>query len=113
MICISIPANCIPDEEKHEVEVPIYVKGQFKKFTKNKFVSLVPDLVLDDAYDPDNFFVEMSGNEFIKLLERDILPKWASPQTLLEWSNASCTVSEDRKVTWVRVKDTQLQALHY
>ena len=40
MIRISIPADYIPDDEKHEVEVPIYVKGQFVKFNKNKFVSL-------------------------------------------------------------------------
>ena len=75
MIRISIPADYIPNDEKHEVEVPIYVKGQFVKFNKNKFVSLTSDLVLDDAYDPDNFFIEMSGNEFVKLIERDILPK--------------------------------------
>ena len=109
MIRISIPADYIPDDEKHEVEVPIYVKGQFVKFNKNKFVSLTTDLVLDDAYDPDNFFIEMSGNEFVKLIERDILPKWASPELLVECSDASCTIV-GRKITWV--KNNQLQVLH-
>lgn len=110
MIRISIPADYIPNDEKHEVEVPIYVKGQFVKFRKNKFVSLVPDLVLDDAYDPDNFFLEVSGNEFVKLIERDILPKWASPELLVECSDASCTIA-GRKITWV--KNNQLQVLHH
>jgi len=109
MIRISIPASVIPDSEKHEVEVSIYVKGQFVKFNKNKFVSLTSDLVLDDAYDPDNFFIEMSGNEFVKLIERDILPKWASPELLVECSTASCTIT-GRKITWV--KNNQLQVLH-
>ena len=111
MICISIPSSVIPQDEKHEVEVPIYVKGQFVKFRKNKFVSLTADLVLDDAYDPDNFFLEMSGNEFVKLIERDILPKWASPHLLLEWSNANCTIDTNRKIKWI--KNNQLQVLHH
>ena len=109
MIRISIPADYIPNDEKHEVEVPIYVKGQFVKFNKNKFVSLTSDLVLDDAYDPNNFFIEMSGNEFVKLIERDILPKWAWPELLVECSTAKCMI-HGRKITWI--KGNQLQVLH-
>ena len=113
MIRISIPADYIPDDEKHEVEVPIYVKGQFVKFKNVVYVSLTDQLVLDNAYDPNNFFIELSGNEFVKLIERDILPNWASPQDLVNWSTASCTVDSNRKITWVRVKsNTQLHALH-
>jgi len=51
----------------------------------------------------------MSGNEFVKLIERDILPKWASPELLVECSTASCTIT-GRKITWV--KNNQLQVLH-
>ena len=100
MIRISIPASVIPDSEKHEVDTPIYVKGQFSKFSKNLYVSLTPEFVLDDKYDPDNFYIEVSGNEFMKLVERDILPKWATPELLIEWSNAKCKLSPDRKVIW-------------
>ena len=112
MIYLSIPAEYIPDSEKHEVETPIYVKGQFHKFENVCFVSLTSELILDNAYDSNNFFIALSGNEFGKLIERDILPNWASPQDLVNWSTASCTVDSNRKITWIRVKsNTQLHAL--
>lgn len=112
MIYLSIPAEYIPDSEKHVIETPIYVKGQFSKFENVCFVSLTSELILDNAYDPNNFFIALSGNEFGKLIERDILPNWASPQDLIDWSTASCTVDSNRKITWVRVKsNTQLHAL--
>ena len=113
MIYLSIPAEYIPNSEKHEIETPIYVKGQFTKFENICFVSLTSELTLDNAYDPNNFFIALSGNEFGKLIERDILPNWVSPQDLIDWSTASCTVDSNRKITWVRVKsNTQLHALH-
>ena len=112
MIYLSIPAEYIPTEEQHVMEAPIYVKGQFVKFKNVVYVSLTDQLVLDNAYDPNNFFIELSGNEFSKLVERDILPKWASAQDIIDWSTASCTVDSNRKITWVRVKsNTQLHAL--
>ena len=51
----------------------------------------------------------MSGNEFVKLIERDILPKWASPELLVECSTAKCMI-HGRKITWI--KGNQLQVLH-
>lgn len=108
MIRISIPSSCIPDEDKHSVESPVYVKGQFVRFSTICFVSLTDEFTLDNAYDPDNFFVELSGNEFAKLIERDLLPSWAKPVDLIEWSTASCIVDSDRKITWVRIKENLL-----
>lgn len=104
MIYISIPADLIPNTEKHSIDTPIYAKGQFKKFENVEYVSLTDQLVLDNAYDPNNFFIEVSGNEFVKLIERDILPNWVSPSDLVGWSTGNCYVTEGRRLVWIRKK---------
>lgn len=104
MIYISIPAEFIPKEEQVEVETPVYLNGQFAKFSNITYVSLTEEFLLDNNYDPNNFFVSLSGNEFTKLVERDNLPNWASPQDIINWSTASCSIDSNRKITWIRVK---------
>lgn len=103
MIAISIPASLIPDSYKHTIQEPSYRNGYFHTMREKVIVPLNNELCLDNTYEDDSFFIEMSGNEFVKLIERDELPTWATPETLFNHSNASGTVNpETRKIKWIR-----------
>lgn len=103
MIAISIPASLIPDSYKHTIQEPSYRNGHFHTMREKVIVPLNNELCLDNTYEDDSFFIEMSGNEFVKLIERDELPIWATPETLFNHSNASGTVNpETRKIKWIR-----------
>ena len=67
-------------------------------------VSLTDEFVLDNMFDPNNFFICLSGNEFTKLMERDEIPNWISLQQIINYSTAHCTVDESRKIKWFRPK---------
>lgn len=103
MIAISIPASLIPDSYKHTIQEPYYRNGMFHSMREKVIVPLNNELCLDNAYNEDSFFSEMSGNEFVKLIERDALPDWATPELLFKHSNASGTVNPvTRKIKWIR-----------
>ena len=103
MISIAIPPSLIPDNYKHTVPEPYYRNGDFQGIRDNILVPLNNELVLTVAYGDDTFFTEMSGNEFVKLIERDALPDWATPELLFKHSNASGTVNPvTRKIKWIR-----------
>lgn len=103
MIAISIPASLIPDAYKHTLTEPCFRNGVFHMLRDKTIVPLNNELCLDNTYEDDSFFIEMSGNEFVKLIERDELPNWATPELLFTHSNASGTVNPlTRKIKWIR-----------
>lgn len=106
MISIQIPASLIPEDCKYRVDVPIYRKGEFVRMSEQLIVPLTDEHILSDHLcENGEFFIELSGNEFVKLIERDLLPSWASPSMLFDNSTATGVVDTlTRKITWIREK---------
>ena len=104
MICIAIPRALVPKNCMHTFDEPVYSQGCFVRMRKNTFVPLTDELTLDSAYEDDSFFVEMSGNEFVKLLERDDIPSWITREQLIEYSNGNGYINDKGKMVWVREK---------
>lgn len=105
MICIAIPREIIPESFMHTFDEPVYYKGCFIRMRKNTFVPLTDELTLDCAQEEDTFFIEMSGNEFVKLLERDPIPTWITRDQLIEYSTGNGYINEKGKMVWVRNKE--------
>lgn len=104
MICIGIPSALIPAECKFTFDEPVYSKGCFVRMRENTFVPLTDELTLDCAFEEDTFFIEMSGNEFVKLLERDVIPVWITREQLIYYSNGNGYINSNGKMVWVREK---------
>lgn len=108
MICIGIPSALIPPSCMHTIDEPVYSKGHFVRMRENTFVALTNELTLDCAYEDDTFFIEMSGNEFVKLLERDEIPSWITREQLIEYSNGNGYLDSNGKMVWVRKKGEEV-----
>lgn len=106
MICIAIPRAIIPQACMHTFDEPVYSKGCFVRMRENTFVALTDELTLDCAYEEDTFFIEMSGNEFVKLLERDPIPCWITREQLIQYSNGNGYLDPRGKMIWQREKET-------
>lgn len=108
MISIQIPAHLIPEDCKYRVDVPIYRNGEFIRMSEQLLVPLTDEHALTDHLCDEEFFVELSGNEFNKLIERDELPTWATATMLFKYSTATGYVDpQTRKITWMRKKRFQ------
>ncbi len=108
MISIQIPQNLIPEDCKYRVDVPIYRNGEFVRMSEQLIVPLTDEHALTDHLCDDEFFIELSGNEFNKLIERDELPSWATASMLFKHSTALGYVNPNtRKITWMRKKRFQ------
>ncbi len=104
MISIAIPKHLVPEHCQHTFEQPRYFGTTFHCMTDVTFVDLCGH-TMDDKYEEEEFFIELSGNDFVKLIERDVLPEWASPKMLFANSTAHGKVDEaTRKITWIRPK---------
>jgi hypothetical protein len=103
MISIQIPQELIPEDCKYRVDVPIYRNGEFIRMSEQLIVPLTDEHTLTDHLCDEEFFIELSGNEFNKLIERDELPSWATPYLLFHYSTALGYVNPNtRKITWMR-----------
>ena len=105
MICIGIPRELIPLSCMHTFDEAVYSKGCFIRMRENTFVALTDELTLDCAHEEDTFFIEMSGNEFVKLLERDTIPSWITREQLIQYSNGNGYINDQGKMIWVRPKE--------
>ena len=100
MIYISIPKDVIPAKEITSVEEALYARGEFQRMVNVEVVSIA-DHILDNKYDPDEFFCELSGNDFLKLIERDSIPEWITLEQIIFNSNAFGSFDpQTRKWTW-------------
>ena len=104
MIAIAVPKALIPTHDQHTFNQPSYFGRSFHCMREVTFVDLCGH-TMDDTYEYEEFFIELSGNDFVKLVERDALPAWASPELLFQHSTANGVVDPvTRKITWIRPK---------
>lgn len=104
MISIAVPKSVVPEAFWHTFEQPRYLGSSFHCMVDVTFVDLCGH-TMDDKYEEDEFFIELSGNDFVKLIERDALPEWASVELLFSHSTANGKVDPvTRKITWIRPK---------
>lgn len=104
MISIALPKHLVPEHCQHTFEQPRYFGSTFHCMVEVTFVDLCGH-TMDDKYEEDEFFIELSGNEFVKLIERDVLPEWATPELLFQHSTANGIVDPiTRAITWIRPK---------
>lgn len=102
MISIAIPKATVPPSCQHTFQHPTYFGNSYHCMKDVTFVDLCGH-TMDDKYEESEFFIEMSGNEFVKLIERDALPEWATPELLFNASTANGTLDTiERKIKWVR-----------
>lgn len=102
MIRLALPKELVPFSAQSVVSTPSYLGKEFWQMREITFVDLCGHL-MDDAFEDDTFFIELSGNDFVKLIERDTLPSWATPKMLFDASTASGSVNPvTRKITWVK-----------
>lgn len=102
MISIALPKSIVPTVCQHTFPQPIYFGTSFHCMKDVTFVDICGH-TMDDKYEEQEFFIELSGNDFVKLIERDILPEWATPDLLFSHSTANGTLDPiTRKIKWVR-----------
>lgn len=104
MISIAIFKSVVPEHCQHTFEQPTYFGTSYHCMKEVTFVDLCGH-TMDDKYEENEFFLELSGNDFVKLIERDALPEWATPELLFSASTANGKLDPvTRKITWVRPK---------
>jgi hypothetical protein len=103
MISICIPDSIVPPACLCSIPTPIYSRGEYIGTRDVIYAPLTEEFAFDNTYEDHEFFLELSGNEFVKLIERDSLPDWITPEQLFNFSNAHGHIDPvTRKITWIR-----------